>query len=197
MTPPAEWSRLGSSDKDALIQALLGQLAELKARVERLEAENTELRAKLDLRPKTPDNSGLPPSRGQKASQPAAAKPNKRPHAGAHRRLHPNPTNRRDCLASHCQHCGSDVAGVAQVVCEAYDRIEMPQIAPDVTRVSLYGGTCPCCSHRFKAQPPAGLEPGSPFGPDLRAFVIYLRSVQGIPLERPLNRTGFAGGYLV
>jgi len=29
-----------------------------------------------------------------------------------------------------------------------------------------------------------GLEPGSPFGPNLRAFVIYLRSVQGIPLAR-------------
>ncbi len=113
MTPPAEWPRLGSSDKDALIKALLGQLAELKARVERLEAENAELRAKLNLPPKTPDNSSLPPSRGHKASQPAAAKPNKGPHAGAHRPLHPNPTSRRDCLASHCQHCGSDVAGVA------------------------------------------------------------------------------------
>jgi transposase len=28
------------------------------------------------------------------------------------------------------------------------------------------------------------LEPGSPFGPNLRAFVIYLRSVQNIPLAR-------------
>ena len=184
MTPPAEWFRLGSSDKDALIQALLGQLAELEARVERLEAENAKLRAKLNLPPKTPDNSSLPPSRGQKASQPAAAKPNKGPHAGAHRPLHPNPTSRRDCLASRCQHCGSDVAGVAQVVCAAYDRIEMPKVEPDVTRVLLYGGTCPCCSRGFKAQPPPGLEPGSPFGPNLRAFVIYLRSVQGIPLER-------------
>ena len=53
-----------------------------------------------------------------------------------------------------------------------------------MTRVLLYGGTCPCCSRGFKAQPPPGLEPGSPFGPNLRAFVIYLRSVQGIPLER-------------
>ena len=43
VTPPAEWTQLGSSDKDALIQALLGQLAELKARVQRLEAENAEL----------------------------------------------------------------------------------------------------------------------------------------------------------
>ena len=59
-----------------------------------------------------------------------------------------------------------------------------PEIQPDVTRVSLFGGVCPCCAKRFKAEPPAGLEPGSPFGPNLRAFVVYLRSVQGIPLAR-------------
>jgi len=55
---------------------------------------------------------------------------------------------------------------------------------PDVTRVSLHGGVCPCCNKRFKATAPEGLEPGSPFGPNLRAFVIYLRTVQDIPLER-------------
>ena len=53
-----------------------------------------------------------------------------------------------------------------------------------MTRVSLHGGTCPCCAARFKAEPPASLKPGSPFGANIRAFVIYLRSVQGIPLAR-------------
>ena len=48
----------------------------------------------------------------------------------------------------------------------------------------LHGGACPRCAEPFKAAAPAGLEPGSPFGPNLRALVIYLRSVQGIPLER-------------
>ena len=98
--------------------------------------------------------------------------------------LHPNPTSKRAVLATSCTGCGADVSGVAQIVCEEYDRIEIPRIEPDVTRVVLHGGVCPCCSRRFKAAPPAGLEPGSPFGPNLRAFVIYLRSVQGIPLAR-------------
>ena len=55
---------------------------------------------------------------------------------------------------------------------------------PDVTRVTLYGGTCPCCARRFKATAPAGLEPGSPFGANLRAFVLYLRFAQAIPFAR-------------
>jgi len=53
-----------------------------------------------------------------------------------------------------------------------------------VTRVTLMGGVCPCCGKRFKAEPPAELAAGSPFGDNLRAFVIYLRSVQGVALAR-------------
>ena len=57
-----------------------------------------------------------------------------------------------------------------------------------ITRVSLHGGVCPCCAKRFKAEAPAGLEPGSPFGPNLRAFVIYLRFTQGVAFERLSRR---------
>ncbi|MEO9130217.1 MAG: IS66 family transposase [Sphingomonas sp.] len=163
--------------KDALIAALLKQNASLLARISLLEA-------KLGLPPKGPDNSSLPPSGGQKASGSAKAKRKKKPHAGAHRALHPNPTRHREVLADTCPGCGADVSGVEQSPCAVYDRIEIPKIEPDVTRVVLHGGICPCCAGRFKATAPVGLEPGSPFGPELRAYAIYLRSVQGIPLAR-------------
>jgi len=55
---------------------------------------------------------------------------------------------------------------------------------PEVTRVTLYGGVCPCCAKKFKAPPPIGLEPGSPFGPNLRAFVHYLRYDHAVSFER-------------
>ena len=161
----------------ARIEALVAQNASLVARV-------AELEAKLGLPPKTPDNSSIPPSKGQKPSEASTPRGKAKPHAGAHRPLHPNPTSKRDVFASACRGCGADVSGVAQSLCEAYDRVEIPDIKPDVTRVTLHGGVCPCCARRFKAEPPEGLERGSPFGPNLRAFVIYLRSVQGIPLAR-------------
>ena len=66
---------------------------------------------------------------------------------------------------------------------QAYDRIDIPATTPDVTRVTLFGGTCPCCRGRFKAPAPAGLEPGSPFA-ELRAFVLYLRFAQAILFAR-------------
>ncbi len=177
MSSRPDLSLLSHEQKDALIHTLMAQVAALRARV-------AELEAKLGLPPKTPDNSSVPPSKGQKASEPSKPRPKANPHAGAHRPLHLNPTRERIVSAHVCQDCGADVSNVAQSAVQVYDRIEIPKVEPDVTRVTLRGGVCPCCARRFKAPAPEGLEPGSPFGPNLRAFVIYLRSVQGIPMAR-------------
>ena len=182
---------LEALDKESLIRLVLAQaeahervVAGLTKQIEALRARVAELEAKLGLPPKTPDNSSLPPSKGQKPSAPAAPKPKAKPHAGAHRSLHPNPTSRREFSAERCRSCGADVSQARQFACESYDHIEVPPIEPEVTRVTLMGGVCPCCGKRFKAIAPADLAPGSPFGDNLRALVIYLRSVQGIALAR-------------
>jgi len=191
MTPPPDSSSLSGAEKDALIATLLSRLVALEAEIAALRAENTELRAenaalreKLNLPPKTPDNSSTPPAAGHKSNGETPRRPKGKAHAGAHRPLHPNPTRKRDVLASHCPHCRADVSGVGQEAVHSYDRIEIPEIKPDVTRVTLHGGVCPCCTKRFTAAAPAGLEPGSPFGPNLRAFVLYLRFTQAISFER-------------
>ena len=61
-----------------------------------MRAENAALREKLNLPPKTPDNSSTPPSQGKKPfGDPAAigeSKGRRTTHPGAHRPLHPNPT---------------------------------------------------------------------------------------------------------
>ena len=191
MTRPAAFPNLSLSEKDALIAVLLErdramqeQLAALTARVAALEAENAALREKLAVPPKTPRNSSKPPSSANKANGEGKSKAKSRVHPGAHRPLHPNPTQNRDVILDQCPHCRADVTGVAQVALHAYDRIEIPEIKPDVTRVTLFGGTCPCCTKKFKAPPPIGLEPGSPFGPNLRAFVHYLRYDHAVSFER-------------
>lgn len=171
------------------VNALTAERTELKEQqaveVAALRAEVAELQAKLDRPPKTPDNSSLPPSLGQKKTTEFVKSLRKqRAHPGAHRPLHPNPTHRRVVLASMCGHCGADVSKSPQQPSQVYDRIEIPPIAAEITRVSLHGGVCPCCAKRFKAEAPAGLEPGSPFGPNLRALVIYLRFTQGVAFER-------------
>ncbi len=179
---------LESLDRETLIQIILAQaetIAALTRQVGILTARVAELEGKLGLPPKTPDNSSTPPSRGPKPSGEDNTHAQKRKaHPGAHRPLHPNPTARRDVMASACQHCGADVSGAPQLACEAYDHIEIPPILPDVTRVTLHGGVCPCCAGKFRAPAPVDMPTGSPFGPNLRALVIYLRFTQGIALER-------------
>jgi len=59
-------SLLSHEEKDALIHALWAQVQALTARVAALEAE-------LGMPPKTPDNSSVPPSKGQKPNRPDKA----------------------------------------------------------------------------------------------------------------------------
>ncbi len=192
-------------DKDALIRALMAQLQTLAARVEASEAQNAELaaqvralqaqnaalaaenaklREKLNLPKKTPDNSSTPPSKGQKPSDEESRKPKAKPHEGAHRPLHPKPDKRREMRARHCPQCLADVSFLEQSALESYDHVEIPAVVPQVTRVTLFGGRCPCCTASFKAEAPTDMPQGSPFGPNLRALAIYLRFAQAIPFAR-------------
>ena len=178
MTPPPDLT-----DKDALIAALLARLEARDAVIVKLQARVAELEAKLNRPGKGPGNSSVPPSQGHKPSGSGGSKPKSKPHRGAHRALHPNPTRKLIVLATTCG-CGADVSAVAQSAQHTYDCVEIPPIKPDVTQVTLQGGLCLCCGKRFKAAAPSRLQPGSPFGPNLCALIIYLRSVQAIPLNR-------------
>ena len=150
-------SVVSSSDKDALIRTLLSRLDDLTERVTALEAENTALRERLKLPPKTPRNSSTPPSQGHKANGEPSSRRKGKGHPGVTRELHPNPTRHCDVAATRCPHCRTDVSDAVQGVVQCEDRIELPAIKPDVTRVMLRGGVCPCCTRRFKAAPPNGL----------------------------------------
>ncbi len=53
----------------ATVQGLLGENGALAAEIEKLKARVAELEAKLKCPVKTPSNSSVPPSRGQKAKR--------------------------------------------------------------------------------------------------------------------------------
>ena len=191
MISRCDLTALDGAAKDELILSqaqtialLQKQVETLIGRVEMLTKRVCELEAQLGLPPKTPDNSSMPPSRGHKPNEEEVRKPKGKPHKGSARMLHSHPTRTLDVRAKDCPHCAADVSAAVQTVFERYDRIELPEIEPDVTRVVLFGGVCPCCAKRFKAKAPEGLEPGSPFGPNLRAFLLYLRIVHAVSFER-------------
>jgi transposase len=169
------------AEKDALIAALLSQLAAAQQRIAALEARIEELTGP----PKTPENSSKPPSQGQKQNREAGEdKPVRNSRPGVGRALEPNPDRVVDATLAACPHCHAAFPAAAQTPQQVYDRIELPPIKPDVTRVRLFGGRCACCGGRAIAAAPAGLEPGSPFGKSVEALVVYLHYAHAIGLER-------------
>src|SRR5437763_16244510 len=54
-----------------------------------------------------------------------------------------------------------------------YDKIDLPNVAPVVTRVEQYAGHCPCCGGITLAPLPEGLEPGTPFSLNIVALAMY------------------------
>ena len=180
MTNALDLSKLSHAEKDALIVALLRQLAAAEARIAALEARLDEL-----TRPaKTPDNSSKPPSQGQKPDRPAADQPPRKSRPGVGRALHPNPDRVVEARLTACPNCAAAFPDALQTAQQVYERIELPPIKPDVTQVRLYGGRCACCGVRVTADAPAGLEPGSPFGPSIAALVVYLHYAHAIGMER-------------
>lgn len=103
---------------------------------------------------------------------------------GVARALHPDPDRVVDAVVESCPHCHAAMPAMDQTPQAVYDRIELPPIAPDVTRVRLFGGKCGCCGRRVVASAPPGLEPGSPFGKSIAALVVYLHYAHAIGLAR-------------
>jgi transposase len=178
-------TKLTEAEKDALILALLPLASQLEAAQKRI----AELEARIEQLtrpPKTPDNSSQPPSQGQKTNRPGtgseAQRRKSRPGVG--RQLHPEPDRVVDATLTTCPRCQAAFCAASQTPQQVYDRIELPPIKPDVTRVRLFGGRCACCRERVSASAPAGLEPGSPFGQSVAAMVVYLHYAHAIGLER-------------
>jgi transposase len=184
VTPGIDLSKLTVAEKDALILSLLPLVGQLEAALTRI-AELEARLARLEKPPKTPDNSSLPPSKGQKSNdRPTGKKPPRKSRAGFGRALDPNPDRVVDCRLDACPHCAAAWAGEPQTPQQVYDRIELPPVRPDVTRVRLFGGRCACCGERATATAPEGLEPGSPFGKSIEAIAVYLHYAQAIGIER-------------
>jgi transposase len=166
--------------KDDLIALILAQAAQISM----LTARVAELEAKLAAPAKTPDNSSLPPSKGQKTNCPDRPKTPRRGRPGVTRALAEDPDRVVEATLAACPHCAHPLAAADQPDIHAYDHIDLPPIRPVVTRIHRHRGVCPCCRKRIAAPAPEGFAPGSPFGPGLCALIIHLHVTQAIGFER-------------
>jgi transposase len=197
---PPELDALPREDMKSLILALYQQVRVLVTQVQELTAQLqvqtarvAELEAQLSLPPKNSDNSSLPPSKAFKANAKRGKEGKKRKgprrgslgRPGQNRRLAENPDKIVRVMAKACGQCGGALSEADQRLHHAYDKIDIPPVKPVITRVEIYHGDCPGCSHKTAPSAvPEGMEPGSPFSPNIAAMAVYLRFIHAISYER-------------
>ncbi len=187
----------GHKYKDQL-QNTKKELKETKDEFRKISEELKKTREELEKikkakeNPKTSKNSSNPPSKDQKANiepkEPESAEENlnkkKDKHRNGGRKLHEKPDAIKELFASTCPHCDSFVDKNSQSLEGVFENIELPQIAAIITQIRQYGGTCPCCEKKYKAELPSELENRSPFGQTVENFIIYMRYSHSISYQR-------------
>jgi transposase len=163
-----------------LAELLLARVATLEKQVAQLK-QGDEKAVK-----KTPENSSLPPSQGQKANV-AKPEPAKRGAKVGHKG-----TSRQrmaadeviDCRVGPCPSCGWDLTDCAQWVVGHHQVIDLPPLRPIVREVRRYRVTCPNCQQQQTAAPAVGFEKGRMFGSHLEELVLYLHYAHPLSYER-------------
>ena len=143
----------------------------------------------LVLRMQRPDknsrNSSKPPSTDRKEqrenSKPGGAKPG---HEGHTRRLADNPDAVEEYSPTHCERCVLPFSDDAtRELIGEYDEIELPPVRPFVKRHRRFAIRCACCAKPTPARLPPVAQ-GTPFGPNIHALAVYLKTMQLFSYER-------------
>jgi transposase len=165
------------------------ELAEREAAIERRDEKIRALEEELSQfrRPvKTPENSSVPPSRGQKANRVEGRrrKPGpKRGHVGVSR-VRREPDVVVAFRPRACAGCGEPLAQTGGRRVGRSQVTELPSFEPVVIEAWQYAVTCAHCGAQTTGTYPAGVEPRRTFGPGIEALVSYLHERHHVGYER-------------
>ena len=165
-------------DLKAIIALKDAQIAEKDSRIAVLEAKVIELETTFNAPKKTSRNSSSRPSSDYKSNKPDdkdAPKKKRKGHGKGGRPLHPNQSQTFEMKLTQCPNCGGSLDEESQQLYAAYDKIELPEIHPLITRVHLYKCQCRNCDLSSVAPAPVGYEPGSPFTDSVAKELIDLK----------------------
>jgi len=162
--------------------------AELQAEVDRLRAENAELKRRLGLtsrtssKPPSADGPGKAPPRSRR--EPCGRLPGKQPgEAGFTLRQVSDPGRVQVHRPHRCDGCGRGLRGASVTSVEVRQVFDLPPVKASVTEHRLQHRRCRCGTTTM-ADVPAGVNAPVQYGPRVRAIAAYLVGYQHLPYER-------------
>lgn len=177
------------SEEQSLIAELLKRLAALEAEVERLKAENAELRRRLE---QNSQNSHKPPSSDgyrKKSVQPGLPKREKQAPGGkpGHKGKTLRQVERSDKVQVHlpacCLGCGRTVSAEEKhIVVGKRQVFDLPEPKLEVIEHRL--GQIECCGQAQTGKYPAYVTASVQYGPGVRALVTKYSVEHKMPLEQ-------------
>lgn len=181
--------------QDAQIAVLAGQLAALMEKFEQQEAELARLRHLLS---RNSGNSSMPsskddgpggtPPRKERRAKPSGRAKGKRPGApgtALRWREEDELGGRQDRYPEGVCDCGADLGEAADLgVVDRYQQHEIPLVTVTVTQYDQHAVACVCGRMHTAARPEGAGAGRIEYGPQLRAFVLYLLVVHYVPVHR-------------
>lgn len=177
------------AEETKLIEELLERMARLEAEIERLKAENAELRRRLGM---DSQNSHKPPSSDgyrKKTVRPAIPKGEKRVpggqpgHKGKTLRLVEKPDKVQVHLPESCSVCGRKMnVEEKHIILGKRQVFDLPEPKLEVCEHQL--GQVECCGQAQSGQYPAHVKASVQYGPGVRALVTKLSVEHKMPLEQ-------------
>ncbi len=167
-----------------------------RGELERLsKAELIDLVLRLQRPEKTSRTSSQPPSTDRKEqrerSKPGGAKPG---HEGHCRTLSERADRVVDYRPEQCPGCQAAVASdLPAAPVSVHDRIELPEVKPEIERHRRLAVRGPACGLRVVAAV-ASAAKGTPFGPRLHAIAACLKTFQVLSSGAVLRRCPMSGG---
>jgi transposase len=178
----------------------VAEVAELRARVARLERALSRNSQNSSMPPSGDDAPGRKPPRKQRRAAERDAKRGrgKQPGAPGSAMTWAEPDDTRDHYPRGTCPCGRDLAEAEDLgVARSFQQLEIPEPSAQRIQHDLHRGLCGC-GREHQAARPAGV-PDSPvsIGPDLRALAVYLVVFQHVPIERCRDLIGDVTGAQV
>jgi transposase len=181
--------------QDAQITALSTQLAEL---MEKFEQQAEELARLRHLLSRNSSNSSMPsskdddpgrtPPREQRRAKPSGRTKGKQPGAGGTAlrwRDQDELDDRHDRYPEGTCGCGTDLAAAVDLgVVDRYQQHEIPLVSVTVVQYDQHAVACACGTVHTAARPVGAGSGRIEYGPNLRAYAVYLLIVHFVPVHR-------------